>query len=585
MKRNILIILLTLLCLNASEDVWIDPKKKAILLDYAQDISEAKTIASKYKDHDIYIYNTIQNSNACCAIHIVNIKKSNMKSLLKKVQKDNSSAKELSRTRIRYFAKDMSPKNLFIESGEKVVNDKKTKNITTEIETQKVHAKQIIKNNLAQDSQEEWIDPTKKAILVKYVRNPKEADAVAQEYQNQDIYIHSTVKNTEACCAVYIVNIKKQNVQSILKAVSITTADAKKISNAKIKYFASDISPINKFIAASNVEDTPKEVISKKEVIVVEKVIEIQKEIIPKKEVIVIEKVIEVQKEVIIAQKETPKTLSKHIDIKKKAITIVTAVNINRAKRMAKTLGKYDIYIYQTKTTKIPYFVLYAVNIEKDKRTNSLNEIRKRFKDAYSSSRNRIKSLASNNFNSDLFISSYLSQTIKKQSKINLKPYTVKYNYNIQTIKMKPFNTNKITKKQDKQIVEKKIIQKIKKQTIKKVILQKNNSDEIKYNKSIDITKKAITIVTSINLNRAKRMAKTLSKYDIYIYQTTTTRVPYFIVYAVNILKENRNKSLMNIKTKFKDAYNSSNTRIKSLATNNFFKNIFIPSLKQKNNL
>ncbi len=52
MKRSILIILLPLI---ASDETWIDPNKKAILLDYAQDITEAKTIAKEYKDYDIYI--------------------------------------------------------------------------------------------------------------------------------------------------------------------------------------------------------------------------------------------------------------------------------------------------------------------------------------------------------------------------------------------------------------------------------------------------------------------------------------------------------------------------------------------------
>ncbi|MCK5110990.1 MAG: hypothetical protein KAQ94_05665 [Arcobacteraceae bacterium] len=626
MKRSILIILFILLPLIANDENWIDPNKKAILLDYAQDITEAKTIAKEYKDHDIYIYNTIQNSNACCAIHIVNIKKTNVKSLLKKVKQNNLSAKEISTTRIKYFARDMSPKNLFIESGTEDTIEEKIQDKIIDNKIEQIAQKQVIQNNLSQDIEESWIDPTKRIILVDYVKNPKEANLVAQKYKNQDVYIRSTVKNREACCVVYIVNIKKQNVKSILKLVSKNTKNAKKVSIAKVKYFAADISPINKFIAASNVENNINKTITvSKEIKVIPKIEPIAENIIltktenkeiVKKEVIKPKNKIEskaavVSKEIKVTPKieEKPELVSQkiepvqkltvettltnpvktkrilkeevierlaerldYIDINKKAITLVSSLDLERALKIAKTLSKYDIYIYKTTSTQTPYFILYAVNITRDNRNENLQDIRKILKDAYFSSNAKIKYLASNTFNKNLFIRSSL--TSKRPSEVSLvnsnyQMMTVKYDYRVPIIRMKKISIVKpkkvVIKQIKKQVVEKKIVQQ------EKVIITGNNN-------FIDINKKAVTIVSALSLRKAKELAGTLSRYDIYIYKTTTTRVPYFILYAVNIEKDTRDADIEDIRKKFEDAYFSSNTRIKSLASNNFDKNIFIPS-------
>ena len=101
---------------------------------------------------------------------------------------------------------------------------------------------------------------------------------------------------------------------------------------------------------------------------------------------------------------------------------------------------------------------------------------------------------------------------------------------------------------------------------------------------NIDINKKAITIGLSSSLSKAKQIAKYLSSYDIYIYKTTTTKRPYFIMYAVNIKKENQQKVLNMIHMKYKDAYISSDSRVKKLATNNFKENTFIFKSKFKTN-
>jgi len=98
---------------------------------------------------------------------------------------------------------------------------------------------------------------------------------------------------------------------------------------------------------------------------------------------------------------------------------------------------------------------------------------------------------------------------------------------------------------------------------------------------TINIDKKAITISLSSTLSQSKNVAKELSKYDIYIYRTTKTKEKYYVIYAVNIEKENQNKALKFIKKRYKNAYITSDTRLKKLHSTNVQKNIFIKSKKK----
>ncbi len=97
---------------------------------------------------------------------------------------------------------------------------------------------------------------------------------------------------------------------------------------------------------------------------------------------------------------------------------------------------------------------------------------------------------------------------------------------------------------------------------------------------TIDTSQKAITVTNAINLQKAQTLAIKLSKYDIYIYKTTTTKTPYFIVYAVNIQKKYLIQTLKDIRLHFTSAYLSSNKRIKTLSSNNFNQNIFIQKIQ-----
>ena len=93
---------------------------------------------------------------------------------------------------------------------------------------------------------------------------------------------------------------------------------------------------------------------------------------------------------------------------------------------------------------------------------------------------------------------------------------------------------------------------------------------------NIDTNKYAITIGLSNTLQQAKDITKSLDKYDTYIYKTTQTKKPYYVIYAVNIKKDKLNQALKDIKLHYKDAYQTAKTRVIKLKNNNFEKNIFI---------
>lgn len=97
----------------------------------------------------------------------------------------------------------------------------------------------------------------------------------------------------------------------------------------------------------------------------------------------------------------------------------------------------------------------------------------------------------------------------------------------------------------------------------------------------IDIDKKAITISLSYTLSQSQIIADDLNKYDIYIYKTTSTSKYYYVIYAVNIKKENQKTVLKSIQNKYQDAYISSDSRVKKLASIDFDKNIFIETSKK----
>lgn len=96
---------------------------------------------------------------------------------------------------------------------------------------------------------------------------------------------------------------------------------------------------------------------------------------------------------------------------------------------------------------------------------------------------------------------------------------------------------------------------------------------------NINIENKAITISLSSTLSQSKEIANHLRKYDIYIYKTTSTKKSYYVIYAVNIKKENLDNAFKSIKKIHKDAYFTSDEQIKQLSLVNFSKSMFIKSI------
>ena len=114
------------------------------------------------------------------------------------------------------------------------------------------------------------------------------------------------------------------------------------------------------------------------------------------------------------------------IDINKKTITISLATNLKKAHIIASKLHKYDVYIYKTQTTKVPYFVIYVVNINKKELKKISKDIKKIFKSSYIASDKRTKTLATNNFDKNIFIQSYIEKTVAVNKVMIKKQHTKK---------------------------------------------------------------------------------------------------------------------------------------------------------------
>ena len=98
----------------------------------------------------------------------------------------------------------------------------------------------------------------------------------------------------------------------------------------------------------------------------------------------------------------------------------------------------------------------------------------------------------------------------------------------------------------------------------------------------IDISKKGIALGTFNSLNRAKLLAKRFYAFDIYIKKTTTTTVPYYVVFAVNIPKELQSNVLKDIQRKIPSAYIASDNRIKQLHNDIVKKEQITTKIKKK---
>lgn len=336
MKRIILLLVFLQLFLYAN----VDLNKKAITITITDDITIIDNIVAKLNKYDIYIYKTQTTDTPYYIAHIVNIKNSNFNSTLKDIQKKYIEASIPSKRRFESLASNRYKNNIFIKASKKREKKVNLKSLYT------VKKEDKAKVNYFKTK----IDTTKKAIFLTYPKNKKAAVKLLKKYKHYDLYIENVKGDnilSDKCCSIYIINIKPDDINYLLKKVKKDFPLAKEELSIKVKYLKEN-AQYSKYITK-------------------------------------------------IGQKNT-------IDTTKKAITISLAATFNKAKNVAKKLKYQNIYIYQTQTTKTLYYVVYAVNIEKSELKSTLKEIRRVYKDAYISSNKRIKKLASNNFKENTLI-------------------------------------------------------------------------------------------------------------------------------------------------------------------------------------
>ncbi|MCK5111844.1 MAG: hypothetical protein KAQ94_10020 [Arcobacteraceae bacterium] len=217
------------------------------------------------------------------------------------------------------------------------------------------------------------------------------------------------------------------------------------------------------------------------------------------------------------------------IDTSKKAITVTNATTLSKALDIAKKLTKYDIYIYKTTTTKVSYFIVYAVNINKNIKKLNLKNIKKYFRDAYLSSDKRVETLASNNFNKNIFI--------QHKDFITKEKTDIKITENIENVKI----ARNIKKE----------IKPIKKVKYNKIVKKTSSA-------WIDPNKGSITLHNPIYYGEAKYLANKYKYYDTFIY----TGKYNFTVCIVNIDKKNIKSFLNQISKEIPTAAITSNAKL-----------------------
>jgi len=93
------------------------------------------------------------------------------------------------------------------------------------------------------------------------------------------------------------------------------------------------------------------------------------------------------------------------IDTSQRAITMANLFELDSAKKLAKKFNNFDVYIRQTSQVKQKIsYVVYLVNIDRDKRMDILDKIHKKYPTAYATSIRALKLVATNPKKEDIFI-------------------------------------------------------------------------------------------------------------------------------------------------------------------------------------
>jgi tetratricopeptide (TPR) repeat protein len=180
------------------------------------------------------------------------------------------------------------------------------------------------------------------------------------------------------------------------------------------------------------------------------------------------------------------------IDVSKKGIVLGSFLSYERALNHIQKFSDFEIYIKRTTTTKKPYYVPFALNIEKSDLRDKLKEIKAKMPTAYITSSKRIKELAT------------LSKNDKISDSKTTKPLTLQ----------KSSNEKKISKNSES------------KNSNTQIINMKNHQ--------VDVSKSAITIGQYSSFSDVFKATKKLNEYDLLIKAPLSVKKD-FILYAVNI--------------------------------------------------
>jgi len=211
---------------------------------------------------------------------------------------------------------------------------------------------------------------------------------------------------------------------------------------------------------------------------------------------------------------------SSDIDITKKGIALGTYLSLNRAQLLVEKFPSFSLYIKKPSSKIKSYFVVYAVNIEKKDRFITLNKVKEIVPSAYISSDSRIK---------------LLSRTKKEDIVTTLDSQETVYT----TIK-----------------------------TEEKV-------------SHIDSSKGSVTVKYTKDIFTALEIAESLKEFTIYIRSFKLLDDSAFMIYAINIPKNDYNDALINIQKKYQDSFKTSQDRVQYFSKNISEESSFIYTTKK----
>ncbi len=221
----------------------------------------------------------------------------------------------------------------------------------------------------------------------------------------------------------------------------------------------------------------------------------------------------------------------KDIDTSKNGIVLGTFFAKNEAYGLINKYPQFDTYIKEIKTSNTPYYVVFALNINKNEHNLIFEIIKKQTKDAFKTSGEVIRELT-------------LGEEEKKKNDIT----SIK--------REKPFVRKGVEKKQpDLSIQNNEEFQ---------------NRDAISYDPSpelIDQNKKAIALGAFNTKKQAESLKEKFPDDEIYVKKVSAKNDSfYFVSYSVNISKENLKTELKRIQQILPTAYIASDKRVGDLA-------------------